>query len=70
MSHEPIYLTPEELVTRWRGAVTVETLSNKRSKREGPAYVKIGRGVLYPLDKVIAFEQAQARGPASADKDA
>lgn len=59
-----LLFTAEELVARWRGALSLETLANWRSQTVGigPAFVKIGRTVLYPFDAVIAFEQ-QRRFP-------
>ena len=41
------YLTPEEVVDRYRGIVSIRTLSNWRSLRTGPKFVKIGKAVLY-----------------------
>lgn len=69
MSANDVSLTPEELVARWKGAVTVETLSNWRSQKKGPTYIKFGRSIRYPMRHVIAFEQANERasgGPVSA----
>lgn len=39
------YLTPQELVLRWNGAVTTGTLANWRNKGKGPAYTKFGSRV-------------------------
>ena len=41
------YLTPDEVVDRYRGAVSVRTINNWRSLRIGPKFVKIGKAVLY-----------------------
>lgn len=35
-------ITPTELVSRWRGAITLVTLATWRSRKQGPPYVKIG----------------------------
>ncbi|MCK1626317.1 MULTISPECIES: helix-turn-helix domain-containing protein [unclassified Bradyrhizobium] len=51
------FLTPEEVSTRYRGEVTVGTLRNWRAMRLGPAYVKIGKAVLYPLDELDAWDR-------------
>jgi predicted DNA-binding transcriptional regulator AlpA len=49
-------LTPDELVTRWDGAVTTGTLANWRSQDRGPRYVKIGRAVRYRLADIVEWE--------------
>lgn len=55
------YLTPGELVVRWRSAVTVKTLRNWRSAGRGPDYVTLGTRVLYSLEAVERYEKDQAR---------
>lgn len=52
------YLTTAELASRWGGAVTTGTLVNWRSKGRGPAFVKLGNRVRYPLAKVVEWETA------------
>ena len=47
--HPGPYLTPEEVVRRYRGEISVGTLRNWRCKRIGPTYVKVGKGVLYSI---------------------
>ncbi|WP_229179198.1 MULTISPECIES: helix-turn-helix domain-containing protein [Bradyrhizobium] len=42
------FLTAEEV------SVTVGTLRNWRAMRTGPAYIKIGKAVLYPVDELDA----------------
>ena len=37
------YLTPEEVVTRYRGEISAGTLRNWRAMRIGPTFVKIGK---------------------------
>lgn len=49
-------LTPQQLVERWQGAITLVTLSTWRSRKLGPAYIKIGGRVLYREDAVAAWE--------------
>jgi hypothetical protein len=51
------YLTAEEVAERYRGAVSVGTLRNWRAMRVGPAFVKIGKAVLYPVDGLDAWEK-------------
>ena len=50
------YLTPQELVQRWNGAVTTGTLANWRNKGKGPAYTKFGSRVRYSVTSVEAYE--------------
>lgn len=56
------YLTPAELVERYKKTITVRTLANWRSIGEGPKYTKIGGRVLYPLDGVTSWEAARTLG--------
>jgi hypothetical protein len=51
------FLTAEEVSERYRGEVTVGTLRNWRAMRIGPAFVKIGKAVLYPVDELDAWDQ-------------
>ncbi|WP_407157680.1 helix-turn-helix domain-containing protein [Bradyrhizobium sp. STM 3557] len=51
------YLTAEEVVERYRGAVSVGTLRNWRATRVGPTFVKIGKAILYPVDELKAWEK-------------
>jgi Helix-turn-helix domain len=51
------YLTTEEVAQRYRGAVSVGTLRNWRAMRVGPAFVKIGKAVLYPVDELDAWDK-------------
>ncbi|WP_315767099.1 MULTISPECIES: helix-turn-helix domain-containing protein [unclassified Bradyrhizobium] len=51
------YLTPEEVSERYRGAVSVGTLRNWRALRVGPAFVKIGKAVLYPIGELDAWDK-------------
>lgn len=56
------YLTPSELVNRYRGSITIRTLANWRSTGEGPRYTKIGGRVLYPVDSVKTWEESRTLG--------
>jgi hypothetical protein len=51
------FLTAEEVSERYRGEVTVGTLRNWRAMRVGPAFVKIGKAVLYPVDELEAWDR-------------
>jgi hypothetical protein len=51
------YLTPEEVAERYRGEVSIGTLRNWRAMRIGPSYVKVGKGVLYPVGELDAWDR-------------
>jgi len=51
------FLTAEEVSERYRGEITVGTLRNWRTMRIGPAFVKIGKAVLYPVDQLDAWDE-------------
>lgn len=61
---DPQFLTPEQLVKRWKEQVTIATLATWRSRHNGPAYVKVGGRVLYRLEDVIAYEARNTRSKA------
>lgn len=50
------YLTAEEVSERYRGSISVGTLRNWRAMRIGPAYVKIGKAVLYPIEELEKWD--------------
>lgn len=52
------FLTAEEVSARYRGEISVGTLRNWRAMRIGPAYLKIGKAVLYPLAELEAWDRA------------
>jgi len=54
---EKKYLTAEEVSERYRGEISVGTLRNWRAMRVGPAFVKIGKAVLYPVDELDAWDE-------------
>lgn len=56
------YLTPSELVARYKQTITIRTLANWRSTGEGPCYTKIGGRVLYPVDAVKKWEEQRTIG--------
>ncbi len=51
------FLTPAEVSERYEGNLSVRTLANWRSQGTGPAFSKIGGSVLYPLNKLIEWEE-------------
>lgn len=54
---EFVYLTPQEVIERWRGSHAVRTLANWRSQGKGPPATKIGTRSLYRLDLLEKWEQ-------------
>lgn len=48
-------LTPKELADRWN--TTTQTLANGRYKKNGLAYIKIGRKVLYKKSHIEKYEK-------------
>lgn len=50
-----VNLTDTEAAKRLR--VKTKTLANWRSDNKGPAFLKVGGRVLYPLNDLIAYEQ-------------
>jgi hypothetical protein len=45
---EPMFLTLNEVVERYRGQISEGTLRNWRSMRVGPSFLEAGKGVPYP----------------------
>lgn len=60
------YLTPRDMVERYKGAITPKTLSNWRSIGTGPAFLRIGGKVLYDRADVESWEAS--RRQASGDQ--
>jgi hypothetical protein len=59
---EPVVLSVDDLVSRWRGQVKPSTLASWRSKGVGPRYLKLGGRVVYPLVAIEAYEQGCTKG--------
>lgn len=57
-----IFLTEAELMQRWRYAIKARTLRDWRQKNRGPAYLKAGQKILYPVAELTAWEQSQFQG--------
>jgi hypothetical protein len=51
------YFTPEEVTQRYRGTISLGTLRNWRSIRIGPAFVKVGKSVLYPASELDIWDE-------------
>jgi len=63
---EPQYLTETELAARWSKArVTVSRLQNWRLSKnpKGPAWIRIGKGVVYTLEAVDRYEREHTVTP-------
>jgi len=63
------FLKASEVSARWGGTVSTGTLANWRTQKRGPAYVKIGSRVLYPLDKLEEWEAAGLRAATANDNN-
>jgi hypothetical protein len=55
--NEKKFLTAEEVSERYCGAISVGTLANWRAMKIGPAYVKMGKAVLYPVHELDAWDR-------------
>jgi predicted site-specific integrase-resolvase len=53
------FLNQARLAGRWQ--LSPRTLERWRWKGEGPPFVKIGGRVVYRMDDILAYEQAQER---------
>jgi hypothetical protein len=62
---EPMCLTLNEVVERYRGKISEGTLRNWRSMRVGPSFLKVGKAVLYPLEELVGgtAEASSSAGP-------
>lgn len=50
------FLTPDQLVERWAGAVGRGTLANWRAQKKGPTFTKVGARVVYRVSDIEAWE--------------
>ena len=53
------YLTPQEVSDRYNGNISVRTLANWRTSGSGPKFVKLGGNIVYPLEKLVEWEETQ-----------
>lgn len=51
--------TPDQLGDRW--GKTRQALAQMRHRGNGPAYLKVGKSILYRAEDVLAFEESQIR---------
>lgn len=63
------FLTPKELLARWKGVVKPQTLTNWRNPKinKGPAFHQIGGRILYDLEDIKAFEAGGRTVPTNED---
>ena len=54
---DPMFLTLNEVVERYRGQISEGTLRNWRSMRIGPSFMKIGKVILYPLEELDRWDR-------------
>jgi len=54
-------ITPESLVRRWDGAVTLGTLKNWRSLGRGPPWTKLEGKIVYPLEQLAEWESKNTK---------
>ena len=54
---EPMFLTLNEVIERYRGQISEGTLRNWRSTRVGPSFLKVGKAVLYPLELLNRWDR-------------
>ena len=54
-------MTPEDLVQRWRGSITLATLATWRSRKLGPTFIKVGGRVLYSEEAIADYEHKNRR---------
>ena len=54
---DPMFLTLNEVVERYRGEISEGTLRNWRSMRIGPSFIKVGKAVLYPLEELRRWDR-------------
>lgn len=66
---DPIFLTTEEVLARYRSQISRGTLRNWRSMRLGPSFVKLGKTILSPLAELETWDRQSlvvcrsAKGP-------
>ena len=57
------YLTENEIVERYGRRLSRAFFSQRRHRRQPPAYLKFGSRVLYPLDAVEEWEKSNRIDP-------
>ena len=51
------FLTPEDLAKRWQ--ISIGTISNWRTNKRGPEFIRIGGLVRYSVEAVRTWEASQ-----------
>ncbi|WP_417841996.1 hypothetical protein [Terasakiella sp.] len=59
LDQQRVFITPAQLTARWGGQLKVGTLANWRHRKIGPPFAKLGNAVMYPLDRLKEWEEAQ-----------
>jgi hypothetical protein len=54
---DPMFLTLNEVIERYRGQISEGTSRNWRSIRVGPSSLKIGKAVLHPLEELDRWDR-------------
>jgi hypothetical protein len=54
------HLTPDEVAERYRGESSVGAFGNWRAMRIGPAFMKLGTAVLYPVRELDPWDQKKS----------
>jgi hypothetical protein len=54
----PNYLTPEEVIARYRGQLSEGTLRNWRYMQIGPSFLKVGKAILYPSFELDRWDKS------------
>jgi hypothetical protein len=54
---DPMFLTLNKVVERYRGQISEGTLRNWRSMRIGPWFIKIGKAILYPSEEINRWDR-------------
>ncbi len=54
---EPMFLTLNEVIERYRGQISEGTWRNWRSMRVRPSFLKVGKAVLYPREELDRWDR-------------
>jgi hypothetical protein len=54
---EPMFLTLNEVIDRYRGQISEGTFRNWRSMRVGPSFLKVGKAILYPREELDRWDR-------------
>ena len=65
----PMYLTAKQLAKRWHMSLNALYTARSKADREFPPGFRRGRGLLFPLDGVLAHEQKRQMADRSFNPD-